>query len=79
MITHAVRSISEIKGYQAIQNGEHIKLNVMTTSDKLTKNTIEVIRNNLKKIHPYFHNIQIEQVVKLNQTIAGKTPIVLRR
>jgi len=76
LITHAVRSCSEIKAYQAIQDIKGIRLAVV--AGELSKETLEDIRHRMAVIHPYLSDIKIEIVDNLKQSIAGKTPMIVR-
>lgn len=77
LITHSVRSYSEVAGYQAIQKGEDIKLLIVSRAD-FPSNLTRDILDCLGKIHPELGNIEVQQVKGLRQNIAGKTPIVIR-
>lgn len=77
LITHAVRSYHEITGYQAVQNGSDIRIYVLASAD-LDPSIVQGIRTRLGKMHPSLTRIHIERAQKLHQTIAGKTPIVVR-
>lgn len=78
LITHAIRLCPEITGYQVIQKGYDICL-TFTSLTELTSETVKGIKRRLAKIHPEFEDISVERALRLHQTIAGKTPIVLRK
>jgi phenylacetate-coenzyme A ligase PaaK-like adenylate-forming protein len=77
LVTHAVRSCSEVSGYQAIQRGTDITLLIISASD-VSSALIDGIQHRLSKIHPELSKIPIVRVPALRQTIAGKTPMVIR-
>ncbi len=77
LVTHAVRLCSEVSTYQAIQQGTDIRLLIISPSD-ISSELIHGIQHRLGKIHPELKKIHIERVAVLRQTIAGKTPMVIR-
>lgn len=77
LISHVVRSCPDIMGFQAIQTGSCIRLYVIS-SGELSPEVVKGIRYRLDKIHPQLTHIPIERVSRLRQTVAGKTPIVIR-
>ena len=76
--THVVKEFQKILGYQVIQlNKNKINLNYVS-KDQLSNDEILGMREKLKKINPYLENIDINQVEKLEQTVAGKTKSIIR-
>jgi phenylacetate-coenzyme A ligase PaaK-like adenylate-forming protein len=78
VITHAVRSYHEIRGYQAVQDDSGTKLKLLLSSS-LSPDISQSIRYRLGLIHKELADIAIEPSSRLYQTIAGKTPIVVRK
>jgi phenylacetate-coenzyme A ligase PaaK-like adenylate-forming protein len=74
--THAIRWSDEVKAYQVVQNGSNIALCVLSNRSISTA-TENTIRSMLAKIHPTLGSIKIEQVGRLEQTLAGKTRMVV--
>jgi len=77
LITHAVRSCKNIMGYQALQTGAMIRLSV-TSPMELLPEVVEGIKYRLGKIHLELASVPVERVAQLYQTVAGKTPIIVR-
>ena len=78
LITHCVRDFPAIINYQMVVDGQEIKLNV-----RLRGNLSEIdkkrIVETLSKINPVFQKTVVVNVDTLDQTIAGKTPMILNR
>lgn len=76
-ITHCVRTSAKITGYQLLQidNTTHLRL---TVSSPLLTEEMNEIRYKLGKINQLLEKITIESVDHLQQTIAGKTRMVVR-
>jgi len=77
LINDVIRSYIEIKGFQSIQDSNEICLALV--AKELTNETLRNIRYSMGIIHPYLANIKIETVENLEQSIAGKTPIVIKK
>jgi phenylacetate-CoA ligase len=77
LFTHVVRSNTEISNYQIIQNGKKIFVNYLSR-DRLSNEKISEIKMLLVKIHSGLACVEIKRVESLQQTIAGKTPMVIR-
>jgi phenylacetate-coenzyme A ligase PaaK-like adenylate-forming protein len=78
VITHAVRSCAAIQSYQVVQKEEHIAL-LYTAAEDLHPADEQEIRKRLAKVHVDLKQIPFEHVDTLRQTIAGKTPMIIRR
>lgn len=76
--THCVRDCSEIARYQVIQTKDEIRL-LIVKKNGYSKLTQEKIRSKLSKVHPHLHRIKFEVVDKLEKTVAGKTPMIIRQ
>jgi phenylacetate-CoA ligase len=76
-ITHCVSSFGEIHAYQAVQEGPTIRLLVRSASP-LTPETLDTIQMRLGRIHPALRQIRVERVEALRQSVAGKTPMIIR-
>lgn len=76
-ITHVVSSCADVGAYQAVQEGTSISM-LLTAARPISGETVEMIRGRLARIHPGLASVAVRQVDRLRQTIAGKTPMILR-
>jgi phenylacetate-coenzyme A ligase PaaK-like adenylate-forming protein len=76
--THAVRPCAAIESYQVVQEGPRIELRFMAARD-LTPPEEGAIRERLHKVHAALEKVPLVRVHELQRTIAGKTPMILRR
>lgn len=74
----AVRVYKEITGFQIIDNHDEIHLNLTTINSDLSNKTISEIQHRLSQIHPELKSVQIHKVNHLQQTINGKTPLIIK-
>jgi hypothetical protein len=77
-ISHAVKGTGPVSAYQMVQEKEAFFLRLVPLSP-LTPAQIDAIRERLSKIHPRLGGARIETVQRLEQTRAGKTPLIIRR
>lgn len=77
-LSHAVKGIGSVSGYQMIQEGGAFTL-FLTTLSSITNEQAEEIRSRLVKISPRLGGTVIQVVDRLEQTRAGKTPMIIRR
>jgi len=77
-LSHAVKGIASVSGYQMIQENDSFTLS-LTTLSSITKEQTEEIRSRLSKISPRLCGTVIRVVDRLEQTRAGKTPMIIRR
>lgn len=77
VFTHAVRWCEEVLGYQVVQNGREIQLRIMPRGNLSVESRRE-IQARLAKIHPALAEMPLVEVEQLQQTIAGKTNMVVR-
>ena len=77
-LSHAVKGIGAVTGYQMIQEGDCFTL-LLTTLSSISREQTEEIRSRLAKISPRLGAADIRVVDRLQQTRAGKTPMILRR
>lgn len=77
LITHCVRAIPQIEGYQAVQDQSGIRVEVVTDRP-LSTETVASIRHKLGSVHRHLSNIPIVQVDQLQRSTAGKSLIVRR-
>jgi phenylacetate-CoA ligase len=77
-ISHAVRPCRPIRVYQARQEGNEIRL-VYAADVHLTGDEEAGVRERLRRIHRDLERIAFERVDTLPQTVAGKTPMIVRR
>lgn len=76
--THAIRDNAEVLGYQVVQSGHNLSVLLLANSD-LQCETPQRIRTRLAKIHPELGRISVQRVVSLEQTTAGKVPMIVRK
>lgn len=78
-VSHIVRGVPGITGYQAISGKEGVTLNV-TVSKTLAEADVRRIRGMAHRIDPGFGEfLKVREVPELERTIAGKTPVILVR
>ena len=76
-VSHIVRGVPRITGYQAVSREGRVTLNV-TVSESLAESDIERIRGMAHRIDPRFgESLEVREVPELERTIAGKTPMIL--
>lgn len=76
--SHSVRSCASIRAYQVVQDGKGIHL-FYQAGHELDGDDERGVRRRLGRIHEELGRIPIERVHELRRTIAGKTPMVIRR
>ena len=76
--SHAVRTCAAIGSYQAVQVGDDLRL-CFTGERDLTAEELVGLRKRLSVIHADLGTIALERVDALTRTIAGKTPMIVRR
>lgn len=76
--SHAVRPCASVQGYQVAQRGNEVRL-YFTGAQDLEPEEESGLRRRLAAIHPELEDIPVERRTELERTIAGKTPMVLRR
>jgi phenylacetate-coenzyme A ligase PaaK-like adenylate-forming protein len=74
----AIRDCPQIKAYQVIQDGLEIHVRYLS-GEALSQEWMSTIRRRLARIHPDLARVKIARAEQLEQTIAGKTPMVIRR
>lgn len=78
-VSHIVRGVPEITGYQAVSRKDRVTLNV-TVGKALAEADVERIRGMARRIDPWFGEfLEVREVPELERTIAGKTPMILVR
>jgi len=78
VFTHAVRACPEVAAYQVVQAGTDLRIHYLSP-ERLSGQREEEIRTRLLKVHPELGKVSLERVVALERSIAGKTPMVVRR
>lgn len=73
-----LRIFPEITGYQIINNGTDITLNIVMLNTNLTPDISGKIKQRLSIIHPELSKLKINQVGQVEQTSNGKTPLLIR-
>jgi phenylacetate-CoA ligase len=76
--THAVRPCEAVASYQVAVEGPLPRLRVVLRAD-LSEDMRRQIRARLGRIHPLLTAMPIDVVPRLEQTRAGKAPMILRR
>ncbi len=76
--SHAVRPCAAVRGYQVIQDGVRLQLRVETTGEVSAEEEAG-LRRRLAIVHPDLEAVALERVDALQQTTAGKTPMIIRR
>ena len=77
-LSHAVKGIASVSGYQMIQEDDSFTL-LLTPLSPITQEQMEEIRARLAKISPRLCGTVVRVVDHLEQTRAGKTPMIIRR
>jgi phenylacetate-CoA ligase len=78
VFTNAIRTRAEITGYQIVQQGNKIRALVTSVSD-LSPQIAREIQARLAVVHPELGSTTVERVAALERSVAGKTPLVVRR
>jgi phenylacetate-CoA ligase len=77
VFSHALRPCSEIHGFQVVQSEKHLRIR-FTSIGELPEEREREILARLAKAHPDLALATLERVATLEQTIAGKTRMVVR-
>lgn len=77
LITHVVKSIKGLKRYQVVQRAGKLDMSLVFDG-AITEEIRNGIRSKLCTINPLFADITIKQSEALRQTVAGKTPLIIR-
>jgi phenylacetate-CoA ligase len=77
-ITHCVRGVEHVTGYQLLQSQSRLVLR-LTVSAPLDDEALRALHQRFVRVHPAFASLRVEIADRLEQTIAGKTPMVIRR
>ncbi len=76
--SHAVRPCAAVRGFQVVQKGPDLRLRY--AAERLLDSGEESeIRRRLGVVHPELAGISFERVGSLDQTVAGKTRMILRQ
>ena len=78
VFSHAIRPCSAVRGFQIRQDGDDLRIHY-TSEDALPPEQERGILARLTKVHPSLGAIRLERVAALDQTIAGKTRMIIRR
>jgi len=78
VFTHAVRACPEVAAYQVVQTGDDLEIRYLSSA-RLTEERVQEILSRLAKVHPRLAHVSLERVEVLQRSIAGKTPMVVRR
>jgi phenylacetate-coenzyme A ligase PaaK-like adenylate-forming protein len=77
VFTHAVRDCPVVRGYQVVQNGPSIIINYLADRP-LRLDEADRISARLARAHATLSSAGLRRVARLEQTVAGKTPMVVR-
>jgi phenylacetate-coenzyme A ligase PaaK-like adenylate-forming protein len=75
VFSHAVRPSAGVDGYQVVQRDGMLCLRLVATLDAAGE---AAIQQRLARIHPELGAMRIERVDRLEQTVAGKTRMIVR-
>lgn len=78
VFTHAVRACSAVRSYQVVQETGRLML-LYTSEADLPQADAKAIRERLGRVHERLGEIELVREPALRRTIAGKTPMVVRR
>ena len=78
LINDIARSYAEIRRFQIIQTDGDIVLTVLSPNE-LGPEIVKDILTRLDKINPQLSKISVKRVSALHQTVAGKTPILVKK
>ena len=76
--THAMRSYPEVKGYQVVQRDSDIAIRILCAAP-LPPTVRQGIQDKLARVHRLLATVPLSAVGQLETTIAGKTPMILKR
>jgi len=77
-ISHAVRPCPSVRAYQVVQEGPKLRLRY-TARDVLPAEEAAGLRQRLRRVDPGLGAVALERADTLEQTVAGKTPMIVRR
>jgi phenylacetate-CoA ligase len=77
VFSHAVRAHPEVHAFQVIVSGDD-GLRLTLVADALTEAIEHSIRGRLSRVHSMLGGIPIDVVSRLRQSVAGKTPMIVR-
>jgi phenylacetate-CoA ligase len=77
VFSHVVRPCTSIRGFQIIQSSEQLRLR-FTSAEELPEAEKLALLERLEKVHPDLQRLAFERVDHLEQTVAGKTRMVIR-
>ena len=76
-VSHVVRSVPKITGYQFVCWRDRTSLRV-TTNEPLNVDDVQKIRNMARQVDPQFGEVlNVAEVRSLTHSVAGKTPMIL--
>ena len=78
LFTHAIRMCTEVQAYQVVQAPSGVFIRYVA-AHQLPSATVEEIRGRLGRIHPSLRAVNLQRVAQLQQTVAGKTRMVVSR
>jgi phenylacetate-coenzyme A ligase PaaK-like adenylate-forming protein len=77
VFTNTVRLSQAVLAYQVVQSPRRCVVRV-TGNGTIPEHELSAIRQRLAKAHPSLAVVEIEQTPSLHQSVAGKTPMVIR-
>jgi phenylacetate-CoA ligase len=75
--SHAVRPCAAVRGYQIVQSGSGLRVRY-TAERPMPESDLAGIRERLRRVHGDLSAVGFEHVETLDQTVAGKTRMVVR-
>lgn len=77
VFSHALRPCAEIQGFQVVLHRDGIQVRFVSPGP-LAPQAVADIRDRLGKVHPDLAQVSFERVEQLEQTVAGKTRMIVR-
>jgi phenylacetate-CoA ligase len=75
--SHALRPCEEIEAFQVAVDGADFRIRYVAHQE-LPSERLDEIRERLRRIHPSLAGTQFERTERIPQSVAGKTPMVMR-
>jgi len=76
LFSHALRPVSEIRGFQVVQAPQGLRIRYVA-AEPLAPERVDEILGRLGKVHRQLEQAELEQVSELERTVAGKTRMVV--
>lgn len=76
--SHAIRPCPQVRGYQVVQQGSNVELHIVV-SGELPEPEEAGLKRRLARIHAELAATPVKRASSLQRTVAGKTPMIIRR